>query len=92
MWDESQRWNEDSHCDCRRHGNRWVVRPGGDTVTRAEQVYGLGRVRSVAFSPDGQSILIGAAANKSMRTGQSVKIASLVKGLPPACLPKMKQW
>ena len=34
-----------------------------DTVTKPEQVYGLGSVRSVAFSPDGKSILIGAAAN-----------------------------
>lgn len=30
------------------------------------------------------SLLIGAAANKSMRTGKPVKIASLVKGLPEA--------
>jgi hypothetical protein len=44
------------------------------------------------YASGAMSILIGVAANKSMRTGQSVKIAGLVKGLPPVRLPKMKQW
>ena len=49
-------------------------------------------LRAANYTSGAMSILIGAAANKSMRTGQPVKIASLVKGLPPARLPKMKEW
>ena len=49
-------------------------------------------LRAANYASGAMSILIGAAANKSMRTGQPVKIASLVKGLPPARLPKMTEW
>lgn len=45
--------------------------------------------RVAGYSSGAMSILIGAAANKSMRTGLPVSIASLVKDLPPADLPKM---
>jgi len=37
-----------------------------DTVTDATQVFGLGTVRSVAYSPDGTKILLGAAANAQL--------------------------
>jgi hypothetical protein len=42
-------------------------------------------LRAANYAGGAMSILIGAAANKSMRTDKPVKIASLVKGLPPAC-------
>ena len=47
-------------------------------------------LRVAGLASGAMSILIGAAANKSMRTGQPVSIASLVKDIPPARLPKMK--
>ncbi|MFA5043071.1 MAG: Gfo/Idh/MocA family oxidoreductase [Kiritimatiellia bacterium] len=73
-------------------GGHW----GGDERLMAD-VFGAksGKdryLRTADYANGAMSILIGAAANKSMRTGQSVKIASLVKGLPPARLPKMKTW
>jgi len=49
-------------------------------------------LRAANYASGAMSILIGIAANKSMRTGQPVKIAGLVDGLPPARLPKMKEW
>jgi hypothetical protein len=39
-----------------------------------------------------RSILVGIAANKSMRTGKPVKIAGLVKRLPPVRHTSMKEW
>ena len=47
-------------------------------------------LRAAGYASGAMSILIGAAANKSMRTGKPVTIASLVKNLPPAQLPQMK--
>lgn len=47
-------------------------------------------LRAAGYVSGAMSNLIGAAANKSMRTGQPVSIDSLVKNLPPANLPKMK--
>jgi len=69
---------------------------GGDDRLMAD-VFGTKKIkdpylRAANYASGAMSILIGAAANKSMRTGQPVKIASLVKGLPPARLPKMKEW
>lgn len=49
-------------------------------------------MRAATYASGAMSILIGAAANESMRTDKPVKIAALVKGLPPARLPKMKEW
>ncbi|MDD5678149.1 MAG: Gfo/Idh/MocA family oxidoreductase [Kiritimatiellae bacterium] len=73
-------------------GGHW----GGDARLMAD-VFGTKSVkdpymRAANYASGAMSILIGAAANKSMRTGQPVKITGLVKGLPPARLPKMKQW
>ena len=73
-------------------GGHW----GGDDRLMAD-VFGAKSardpyLRAANYASGAMSILIGAAANKSMRTGQPVKIASLVKGLPPARLPKMKPW
>ncbi len=47
-------------------------------------------LRAAGYASGAMSILIGAAANKSMRTGQPVTIASLVKDIPPPHLPVMK--
>ncbi len=47
-------------------------------------------VRAADYASGAMSLLIGAAANKSMRTGKPVAIANLVNGLPPARLPVMK--
>jgi len=47
-------------------------------------------LRSAGYSSGAMGILIGAAANKSMRTGLPISIDSLVKNLPPAHLPEMK--
>ena len=47
-------------------------------------------LRAAGYTSGALSILIGAAANKSMRTGLPVSIESLVKNLPPANLPKME--
>ncbi len=49
-------------------------------------------MRAANYASGAMSILIGAAANESMATGRPVAIASLVRGLPPARLPKMKGW
>ena len=73
-------------------GGHW----GGDDRLMAD-VFGAKStkdpyLRAANYASGAMSILIGAAANKSIRTGQPVKIASLVKGLPPARLPKMKAW
>jgi len=47
-------------------------------------------LRAAGYASGAMGILIGAAANKSMRTGLPVSIESLVKDLPPAKLPKME--
>ncbi|MBI2438471.1 MAG: Gfo/Idh/MocA family oxidoreductase [Lentisphaerae bacterium] len=69
---------------------------GGDDRLMAD-LFGTKRIkdpymRAANYASGAMSILIGAAANESMRTNKPVKIASLVKGLPPARLPKMKAW
>lgn len=48
-------------------------------------------LRSANYAGGAMSILIGAAANESMRANKPIEIADLVKGLPPARLPKMKE-
>ncbi len=73
-------------------GSHW----GGDERMTAD-IFGAKPVndpylRAANYASGAMSILIGAAANKSMRTGRPIKIASLVKGLPPARLPKMPEW
>lgn len=47
-------------------------------------------MRAADYASGAMSLLIGAAANKSMRTNKQVAIASLVKNLPAARLPPMK--
>jgi len=46
-------------------------------------------MRAADFSQGAYSILTGVAANKSMATGQMIKIADLVKGIGRPRLPKM---
>jgi predicted dehydrogenase len=48
-------------------------------------------MRAANYASGAMSILIGAAANKSMRTGQPVKIHELVHGLPKPKLPPMPE-
>jgi predicted dehydrogenase len=40
-------------------------------------------LRAAGYADGALSILVGVAANKSMRTGKPVQIAKLVKGIPP---------
>jgi predicted dehydrogenase len=49
-------------------------------------------MRSADHASGAMSILTGIAANKSMRTGKPVRIASLVRGLPPVANTAMKEW
>jgi predicted dehydrogenase len=49
-------------------------------------------LRAAGFGDGAMSILTGIAANKSMATGKAVKIASLVKGIPPLAQTEMKEW
>ncbi len=49
-------------------------------------------LRAADFASGAMGILIGAAANRSMRTHQPVRIADLVRGLPRPRLPTMKPW
>ncbi|MGI6087362.1 MAG: Gfo/Idh/MocA family oxidoreductase [Kiritimatiellia bacterium] len=71
-------------------GGHW----GGDSRMMADLFSGKQRpdkyLRAAGFAGGAMSILIGAAANKSIRTGRPIKIASLVKDLPKPDLPKMK--
>ena len=72
-------------------GDHW----GGDDRFMAD-VFGTKLVkdpylRAANYASGAMSILIGVAANKSMRTDKPIKIADLVKRLPPARLPKMKK-
>ncbi len=71
-------------------GGHW----GGDSRLM-EDLFGVKRrrdpyLRAADYSAGAMSILIGAAANRSIRTGKPVKIAALVKGLPKPRLPVMK--
>lgn len=47
-------------------------------------------MRAASYASGAMSILIGAAANISMRTDKAVRIDSLVRGLPRPKLPPMK--
>lgn len=47
-------------------------------------------VRAADYSSGAMSLLIGAAANKSIKTGEPVKINEIVKGLTPARYPVMQ--
>jgi predicted dehydrogenase len=46
--------------------------------------------RAADFSQGAFSILTGIAANKSMASGQMIKIADLIKGVEPPKMPKMQ--
>jgi hypothetical protein len=49
-------------------------------------------MKAAGIGDGAMSILIGIAANKSMATGKSIKIDSLVKNIPPVKQPVMKEW
>jgi len=49
-------------------------------------------LRAATWVEGAGSILTGIAANRSMRSGQPVKIADLVHSVPPPNFPKMKGW
>ncbi len=72
-------------------GGHW----GGDSRLMTDLFGGKLRrdpyLRAAGYASGAMSILIGAAANKSIRSGQPVKIAALVKGMPKPRLPKMKE-
>lgn len=48
-------------------------------------------LRAADYAAGAMSILVGVAANRSMKTGRPVKIASLVSGIPKPALTKMKE-
>jgi hypothetical protein len=48
-------------------------------------------MRAASYASGAMSILIGSAANISMRTNKAVRIGGLVRGLPKPELPPMKE-
>lgn len=48
--------------------------------------------RAAGFEDGAMSILVGVAANRSLRTDKPVRIASLVKNLPVVKRAKMREW
>jgi hypothetical protein len=46
-------------------------------------------MKAADFTQGAFSILTGIAANKSMASGQMIKVADLIKGLEPPKMPKM---
>lgn len=67
---------------------------GGGDIVMLNDIFGLPNpndplMRAADFSQGAYSILTGVAANKSMATGQMIKIADLVSGIPEPKLPKM---
>lgn len=49
-------------------------------------------MRAADYSAGALSILVGIAANKSMRTGKPVRIDGLIRSVPRPRLPMMKEW